>query len=141
MGCGLRLALLGAVALHARALSFKLGGLEQRCVGESVPAKTLLAGDWLCSHHNSTDSHSATLTIRSPADTVVFEKHDASGHFAITTSENGVHRVCILNNDTTARLMTINIKVRSKYGDHCVSLCPLPTFDRMSGLADSARSF
>ena len=31
-------------ALRADALRFNLGGLEERCVGESVPAKSLLAG-------------------------------------------------------------------------------------------------
>ena len=45
-----------------------------------------------------TESHSATLSIYSPADEKVFDKHDASGHFAITAASNGVYRVCIFNN-------------------------------------------
>ncbi|KAL1526059.1 hypothetical protein AB1Y20_020880 [Prymnesium parvum] len=102
----------------AHSLSFHLEGNAERCIGEAVPAKSLLAGDWLCSHHNGSDSHSATLTIRSPFDAIVFEKHDASGHFAITAAVNGVHRVCIFNNATSPRRMTINIKTALEVSDH-----------------------
>lgn len=97
---------------EARALTFTVAGNETRCIGESIPAMALLTGDWRL---NATQS---VTTILSPSNVVVFEKHDASGHFAVTAQQEGVHRVCVHNNDTEKRDVTISIKTALEVADH-----------------------
>jgi hypothetical protein len=102
-----------SLAGRARSLSFVLGPVEERCIGEAVRAKSLIAGDWSCMNHNGTSSLDVDMAvaIRSPSGTNLFEKHDAYGHFAVTTFVNGLHRICIFNESPTSKIVTINLKV------------------------------
>ena len=107
--------LLPLLLTQARALTFTIDGKETRCVGESIPAMSLLTGDWHL--HAANGSHSVT-TILSPSEKVIFEKHDATGHFAVTAQHEGLHRVCVHNNETSKRDVTITIKTALEVTDH-----------------------
>jgi len=109
------LACIGLLLQSASALTFTIAGEETRCVGETIPAMSLLTGDWHLSAANG--SHSVT-TILSPSNAVIFEKHDHTGHFAVTAQHEGLHRVCVHNNETHKRDVTITIKTALEVSDH-----------------------
>eukprot|EP00966_Prymnesium_polylepis_P172954 4000210-Prymnesium_polylepis.1 len=104
---------------RARSLSFVLGPVEERCIGEAVRAKSLIAGDWSCMNHNGTSSLDVDMAvaIRPPSGTNLFKKHDAYGHFAVTTFVNGLHRICIFNESPTSKIVTINLKTALEVSD------------------------
>ena len=58
------------------------------------------------------------MQVRRPDGASVFHNHGLTGHFAVTAEEVGVHSVCIMNNATEARAVTLNVKTALEVEDH-----------------------
>ena len=98
---------------RAAALSFTLGAQQQRCVSESIPAKSLLTGDWTLAAEadgSGSGSSAGAIAIDGPDGAQLFTKRELHGHFAVTAQHAGLHRVCLTNNASVARAATVNLK-------------------------------
>jgi len=98
------------------ALSFTLLPEQERCISETVPARSLLAGDWEVAA--AANSVSQSVQIFSPNGNRAFINREASGHFAVTAQETGTHKVCIANNATEARAVQLNLKMALEVEHH-----------------------
>ena len=45
-------------------------------------------------------------------------REDQTGHFAVTAQREGPHRVCVSNNATTTRGVTLNLRTALEVADH-----------------------
>ena len=107
------LLLLFCIPPRAAALSFTLGAQQQRCVSESIPAKSLLTGDWTLAAEadgSGSGSSAGAIAIDGPDGAQLFTKRELHGHFAVTAQHAGLHRVCLTNNASAARAATVNLK-------------------------------
>ena len=111
-----QLAALLVLLSRVGALSFTLSPEQGRCISETVPARSLLAGDWEVAAADSSVSQS--VQIFAPNGNRAFINREASGHFAVTAQETGTHKVCIANNATEARAVQLNLKMALEVEHH-----------------------
>ena len=97
------------LATPCAALSFQLAPAQQRCVAEDIPAGGMLTGDWeFAAAENSSSTELIEIFFERLS---VFRKEGhVDGHFAVTAKIGGLHRVCLSNNASEARGVTLNIK-------------------------------
>ena len=107
--------LLLLLAAPGAPLSFMLEPSQQRCISEQIPAKTLLTGDWELAELADATS---MLEIFDPEGGRVFLKRELEGHFAVTAQRAGLHRVCVTNNATVARSVSLNTKTALVVANH-----------------------
>ena len=109
------LLLLALLPRGAQSLKFELSADQRRCVSEQIPAKSLLTGDWeLAEQENA----SSTVEISGPDGASLFLRREREGHFALTAAHAGLHEVCIHNNASAARAVTLNLKTALEVEDH-----------------------
>ena len=53
-----------------------------------------------------------------PDGTELFSNKEAEGHFSVTALATGLHQVCVLNNATIDRQVTLNVKTALEVEDH-----------------------
>ena len=132
----LGLALLALSLSRTNALTFTLApavdGPSERCISESVPQRSLVAGDWTISpvsapveagsgsssRSSSASGSSAHVRIFGPDGKTEFTNDHLRGHFAVTAQAVGVHRICVESNASEARTVTINIKMALQVESH-----------------------
>ena len=98
-----------ALALHTSpcdGVTFKLEPSHERCISETIPVRSLLAGDWTSS---GADDQSNTQ-VRAPSGKVLFENKHATGHFSVTADTAGEHHVCVRNEGTAVHEVNLNVK-------------------------------
>lgn len=98
-----------ALALHTSpcdGVAFKLEPSHERCISETIPVRSLLAGDWTSS---GADDQSNTQ-VRAPSGKVLFENKHATGHFSVTADTAGEHHVCVRNEGTAVHEVNLNVK-------------------------------
>ena len=99
------------------ALSFNLDAAQKRCISEQIPAKSLLTGDWEFAAHG--ENASSAVEISGPDGASLFLKRDhLEGHFAVTAQHAGLHKVCVSNDASEARQVTLNLKTALEVADH-----------------------
>ena len=93
-----------------------------RCVSEDMPAKTLLHGDWELgppASHDDLVNATSVIEITAPDGSSLFKKTESSGHFAITATHQGLHKVCVTNHNATGpRSCSLNLKTALEVEDH-----------------------
>jgi len=98
----LRLLLLSLLLACACAVSFTLQPEQEQCISELLMPKAILTGEWSFgpAKENATTENAtlASMRVISPAagTPTLFESTDAAGHFSVTATENGEHRVCVV---------------------------------------------
>jgi len=98
----LRLLLPSLLLACACAVSFTLQPEQEQCISELLMPKAILTGEWSFgpAKENATTENAtlASMRVISPAagTPTLFESTDAAGHFSVTATENGEHRVCVV---------------------------------------------
>ena len=130
-----------AAATGATGLSFTLPpasdvGASKRCIHETVPHRSLIAGDWEITASNSKIIESASgssssssslsssagtpceLKILDPSGSVAFSNSELTGHFAVHAHSAGMHKICVSNSAGEERKVMINIRLALQVDDH-----------------------
>ena len=128
-----------AAATGATGLSFTLPpasdvGASKRCIHETVPHRSLIAGDWEITASNSKIIESASgssssslsssagthceLKILDPSGSLAFSNSELTGHFAVHAQSAGMHKICVSNSAGEERKVMINIRLALQVDDH-----------------------
>ena len=99
----------------AASITFSLLPATARCISETIPVHSLLTGDWKVDA--AKDAAGSTRVI-APDGTELFSNKEAEGHFSVTALATGLHQVCVLNNATIDRQVTLNVKTALEVEDH-----------------------
>jgi hypothetical protein len=109
-------------------------GASTRCIHETVPHRSLIAGDWEITASNSKIIESASgssssslsssagrpceLKILDPSGSVAFSNSELTGHFAVHAHSAGMHKICVSNSAGEERKVMINIRLALQVDDH-----------------------
>ena len=96
-------------------ITFSLLPATARCISETIPANSLLTGDWKV---EEAEGATGSTRVVAPDGAVVFSNKETEGHFSVTAQATGLHQVCVLNNATIDRQVTLNVKTALEVEDH-----------------------
>lgn len=113
-----RQALLGGLLVlgGAGATQFWIEGQSARCISEELPEKALFTGDYSI---EPTANFSGSVKVLGPLDAVLFERQTAEPHhFAVTSENTGVHKLCFDNASPERRRVVITLRKGLEVDDH-----------------------